>query len=123
MGLDTYAYSLPKSLSITKARKSVFNQDPFCYWRRAYILHWLFAELYTERTGKKVYNEELLQLSLEDLELIKNSILNIEDLFETYHAASVQPYTVDDLAKDLHFIEQSKDFIAKGRNVYVLSSW
>jgi len=60
---------------------------------------------------------------LEDLELIKNSILSVEDLFETYHTASIQPYTVDDLAKDLHFIEQSKDFIAKGQNVYVLSSW
>lgn len=124
MGLDTYAYSLPGSFCIRKARKHIFTeQDPFCYWRKAYILHHLLTELYTERTGKDLYNEELLQLSLEDLELIKNNVLNIEDVYETFHPMSYHLYTVDNLAKDLHFIEQSKAFITQGQNVYIISSW
>ena len=55
--------------------------------------------------------------------MIKNNVLNIEDVYETFHPMSYHLYTVDNLAKDLHFIEQSKAFITQGQNVYIISSW
>ena len=115
MGLDQFAFSRDKR---------VFNDEPneLCSWRKHPYLQGWMTDLYEQKGGDDVLNEEELELTLEDIHKLKKDITE-GNLPETtgyfFGSNSSNEYKED----DLKFCETAMKEIREGKSVFYWSWW
>ena len=124
MGLDMYAYKVPKKFvkndfiideEFFKSNEYEPNRD-FYYWRKHYDLHRWFEGLYRQKGGTAVeFNVVPVQVTLDDLDELEKAIKNNEIVNYFF------PNDSEDF--DLAFIEVAREAIEQGYAVYYDSWW
>lgn len=130
MGLDMYAYKVPK-----KFAKGNFEIDQswnpsvdggdndFCYWRKHYALHEWFYCLYKDKGGKGgsgEFNCIPVRLTLADLNDLEYSIENEELDLDYGWGGEIRESMRD---ADLDFVKKAREAIKDGYEVYYDSWW
>lgn len=128
MGLDMYAYKVPKGV-ITESTdfrvaENTESHDEIHYWRKHPNLHGWMEKLYLEKGGKEeTFNCVNVQLTEEDLDRleadIKKKVLPETQGFFFGKSEGSKEERLD----DLEFINQAREAIAEGNDVYYTSWW
>lgn len=125
MGLDMYAYKVPKKLAKGdfEIDESFTNTDDteLAYWRKHHVLHGWFYLLYLKKGGKggcENFNCVPVRLTLEDLDTLKKAIL-IGAFNEDYR----YKFSDDERDYDLKFVKRARKAINDGYEVYYDSWW
>jgi hypothetical protein len=133
MGLDMYAYTVPKEFAtdITDVQFSenakTFKEDLF-YWRKHYDLHNWMENLYRNVGGKaESFNCVNVQLDEDTLNELKDAILNrsfydrVKEFYD--NEADIESEIDESMAHDLSFVVAAKAAINKGLAVFYDSWW
>ena len=126
MGLDMYAYSLPKDYD----RPCVdFDLDDIGdeerrrlhYWRKHPNLHGWMEALYFEKGGAQEFNCVPVELTDDDLNRLEADIRagNLPQTSGFFFGSSDGTEIADDLA----FVAKAREAIAQGKTVYYDSWW
>ena len=126
MGLDMYAYSLPKD----DDRPCVdFDLDDIGdeerrrlhYWRKHPNLHGWMEALYFEKGGAQEFNCVPVELTADDLNRLEADIRagNLPQTSGFFFGSSDGTEIADDLA----FVAKAREAIAQGNTVYYDSWW
>lgn len=127
MGLDMYAIKVPKAYADgpLKVREG-YNEHgggEIAYWRKHHDLHGWMGRLFEIKGGTGVFNCDYVELTKEDLCLLRHDI-NADNLPPTtgFFFGNNPP---DDESKkrDLEFIRKAEDAIDEGYHVYYTSWW
>lgn len=132
MGLDMYAYKVPKQYAKGdfSIEENFFNNmfsdndvEDFCYWRKQHALHDWFYCLYKDKGGKGGkgdFNCVPVRLTLDDLKALEESIMNGElDTDYCWNGEFVDVWR----DHDLDFIAKAREAIKDGYEVYYDSWW
>lgn len=119
MGLDAWAFSLPRDVEAEVDFYLDENEEPteIWYWRKNWSLHQYLGELYFDKGGQGDFNCDRLVLSEDDLDNLEYAILNE---FE-YEEECPEDVEVE-RERDLNFVQAARKEIAKGHTVYY-DSW
>lgn len=117
MGLDQYAYSVPKGTDITQTK----DATQVYYWRKHPGLQGWMQRLYTEKGGEKEFNCEFVALTLRDLLRLRKDIE--QDLLPKTQGFFFGSTTGEEKAMDMEFIAKAISEISEDREVYYYSWW
>jgi len=132
MGLDQFAYKIPKVSKIENNKDveflkemSLIETEPeeIHYWRKHPNIQGLMEEIWLSKGNEGKFNCEKVYLSLEDIEGIEEKIKN-SDLPETSgfffgRSSGGEEEKEDDLA----FIQKAKNAIDEGYDIFYSSWW
>lgn len=149
MGLDQYAYRIPKkykidSLSFSKEisdKELVFSRE-FFYLRKNYLVDDFMQDLYVAKGGKEEFNCKYVEVTEEDLDAlyklltdkkyITGSALEFEGIKQEFYekigatytpiTSEVEVYT-EDAQDGLEFIEAAHRVLQDGELVYYSNWW
>ena len=121
MGLDMYAYTVPKGKD---PRDDEVKTTDLAYWRKFNALHGWMEDLYREKGGTKPsFNCVPVKLESEDLAelelVLENGRLKPREGF-FFGAQEVWP---EDVTATLTFIKEARECLANGLDVYYDSWW
>lgn len=124
MGLDMYAFAVPKENAIddfTFKREEDYIE--IHYWRKHHDLHGWMENLYMEKGGQEEFNCKPVRLTEEDLDQLEQDILG-NNLPETT-GFFFGNYPPDDESQedDMYFITKARREIKNGKEVYYDSWW
>lgn len=127
MGLDMYAFSVPKEsmvddLSYTNSEDEKHTQE-ISYWRKHHDLHGWMRRLFLSKGGEGSFNCQPVRLTLEDLDKLEDDVRNNRLPETTGFFFGHNPPTMQSVVKDIEFIEEARDHIHRGREVYYDSWW
>lgn len=123
MGLDMFAYKVPKKFALSDLRidKEFFENykgdDEFMYWRKHWDLHKWMENLYYAKGGKGEFNCAVVRLTLDDLTSLRKTIA--ENRLSN-GGFDLGWYTKRD---DLAFIDKAIQAIEDGYEIYYDSWW
>jgi len=121
MGLDQYAYSRKYSKNGKK-----HTDSEIAYWRKHNRLQGWMENLWEERGEGGTFNCKELILTLEDLDELEKAI-NDRTLPETvgffYGTDSYEQYEEWYKEDDTAFIDQARDLLNKGHDIYYTCWW
>ena len=121
MGLDQYAYAIPRKENNAVIDQKMADERPFFRWLKHPNLHGWMEELYRARGGKDEFNCVTLKLELSDLNRLKADVLaNSLPATSGFFFGESSP---EDRADDLRFIELARALIQEGKDVYYDSWW
>jgi len=117
MGLDMFAFSRSEDSD---------ERNELAYWRKHNRLHGWMENLYREKGGTDEFNCVEVELTLEDLDRLENTI-NDEDLPEThgffFGTDSYEEYEEWYKETDVEFIKKARAAILNGEKVFYDSWW
>lgn len=124
MGLDMYAFAVPKENAIddfTFKREEDYIE--IHYWRKHHDLHGWMENLYMQKGGQEEFNCTPVRLTEEDLDQLEQDILE-NNLPETT-GFFFGNYPPDDASQedDMYFITKARREIKNGKEVYYDSWW
>ena len=127
MGLDQYAYRIPKHLRINNLTFDNGGMDrlhnfDFYYWRKHYCLDRWMEHLYREKGGKDEFNCNFVELTRKDLDRLISDIKSKNlsyDEDEYYSSEELQR----DIKDDLDFCLKAIDYINQGYCIYYSNWW
>lgn len=129
MGLDMYAYSIPKDTSrpaVDFDIKLIDENPTECenihYWRKHPNLHGWMEDLYREKGGSDPdFNVNPLELTLDDLAELERVVLanDLPDTTGFFFGVT----TGEERADDLAFIAKAREEIAKGKSIAYYAWW
>jgi len=121
MGLDMYAYTVNKG---EDPRDDNVKTTELAYWRKFNALHGWMEDLYRDKGGTKPsFNCVPLKLELEDLNELELVLENGKLEPRTGFFFGAQQVYPEDVASALTFIDEARDAIANGLDVYYDSWW
>ena len=144
MGLDMYAYSVPKNEPIRVPStdpdyeyemhpdadpdyeyKMHPDADEFWYWRKNNALHGWMSNLAQESLGLSPgeFNCEYLQLSEAELNQLGNDIRDGKLKPTEGFFFGAPSYSEEDQKQDLEFVAQALRLIKEGKDIYYYSWW
>jgi hypothetical protein len=130
MGLDMYAYKVPKKFAKGdfEIDKAFFDDNEggdsgFAYWRKHHDLHGFFEELYFEKGGEGEFNCIPVRLTLEDLERLEHCIKARELPPTTGPFFGDFPPDDESDQYDLEFVRKAREAISEGFEIYYDSWW
>lgn len=124
MGLDMYAFSVPQGSGAEFSVPTEVDRTQIAYWRKFNALHGWMEDLYRERSGAQHdFNCIPLQLTPADLDTLEaaikqNDLVPREGFF--FGSQTIYP---EDIESTVKFIEDARDELANGRDVYYDSWW
>jgi len=122
MGLDQYAEALKGKITINEDGDKVCEDSmELAYWRKHPNLQGFMENLYAEKGGTKEFNCVDLELTLEDLESLEESLDN-QDLPETGGFFFGEDSSEHYKEQDLQFCADARKALEDGYTV-VYSSW
>lgn len=122
MGLDQYAYSIPKDeANLAIDQKAGFPVEPFHVWRKHPNLHGWMERLFRKRGGEGVFNCRTVRLTIEDLDELEKEVRAYKLPFTTgfFFGESHEENYEDDLM----FIMRARMEIQNEKDVYYDSWW
>jgi hypothetical protein len=127
MGLDMYAFSLPKA----EGRPCVdfdIGEVPQCercqlhYWRKHPNLYGWMAGIYYEKGGSDDdFNINTVELTPEDIDALERTIL--ENRLPDTSGFFFGETTGEEREDDLEFIRKAREELAKGRTIAYYAWW
>lgn len=126
MGLDQYAFRVKKEAVINDLKfehkiDGVDTCEEIYYWRKVPNLQGWMENLYRNKGGEEVFNCEYVRLDADDLENLRQDVINGE-LPETTGFFFGRHYE-EDMPTILEFVDKAKQVIAEGDAVYYSSWW
>jgi len=116
MGLDQFAFAKAKGKEAVR----------ISYWRKHNRLHGWMESLYHENGEEGELNTEKLPLTLEDLDVLEQDIVD-RCLPKTsgffFGDDSYEEYEKYFLKQDMDFIQKARECINRGEEVYYTSWW
>lgn len=127
MGLDMYSYAIPQkdaghNDTDVKIPEGIQREEIF-YWRKHHDLHGWMENLYREKGGNKEFNCTNVRLTEEDLDRLKNDLVNSRLPHTEGFFFGNNPPDDETLANDIVFIVKAKEAIASGMAVFYDSWW
>lgn len=122
MGLDQYAYSIPKDeANLAIDQRAGFPVEPFHVWRKHPNLHGWMEGLFRKRGGEGVFNCRTVRLTIEDLNELEKAVRGNKLPFTQgfFFGESF----AEDREGDLMFIMRARMEIQNGKDVYYDSWW
>lgn len=130
MGLDMYAWSVPKENALSDFEIKMDDEgcrvdaEELFYWRKHHDLHGWMEDLFYKKGGESdSFNCDYLRLTLEDLDQLEGDVVK-------YHLPHTEGFFFGDnppdpesVSYDLEFIEKARDAIHNGLEVYYYSWW
>ena len=122
MGLDMYAFAVPKGTDLTEINQD--QKQELDYWRKHHDLHGWMEALYRSKGGDKPsFNCVPVQLTAEDLDHLESDVINRSlPHTEGFFFGNNPPDMESDL-KDLCFIQKARLYLRDGWDVYYDSWW
>lgn len=123
MGLDMYAYSVPRTPHNEQFDfPHDIGKEEFCYWRKFNALHGWMEERARERGFEGEFNVTPFRLDLELLDRLEkdieaNALKPVNGFF--FGAQEIHP---DDVQKTIQFIDNARRLISEGMDIYY-DSW
>lgn len=125
MGLDMFAYKVPKGKikkEVDFSLKESSGQEELHYWRKHPNLHGWMEELYRSKGGTSdSFNGDNVQLTEEDLDSLESAIQkrNLPTTGGFFFGQSDGSEKDDDLS----FVNEAREAIGHGYDVYYSSWW
>lgn len=116
MGLDMLSYSVEHNRNNTLFEIHAPKTEIF-HWNMHFDLHEYLERIFDSHGGDQEFNGIPLRLSLDDLALLENIIVDNSKWKEEFS----DEYTTKHAEQDLKFIDKAKLAIANGCDVYYLS--
>lgn len=139
MGLDQYAYRVPKMYKIDSLRFSKeCPEDEFFYLRKNYLVDDFMQNLYVAKGGKEEFNCRYVEVTEEDIDKFskmlgnRNSIIEqerqrIKDMESIYEELGVKiqlkDTSYDDVEEALEFIEACYNVLKDDELIYYSNWW
>lgn len=126
MGLDMYAFAVPKKNVINDFSVKKTNDRPIeiMYWRKHPYLHGWFKNLYLSKGGQDL-NFDLVPVRVDENDLDK-----LEDDIKYRRLPHTTGFFFGDYAPDdesdamdLKFIEEAREYIKDGYAIYYKAWW
>ena len=125
MGLDMYAFSVPKENAIddfTFKREEDYIE--IHYWRKHHDLHGWMERLYRKKGGtKEDFNVCPVRLTLQDLDTLEHAVMTGNLPSTTGFFFGNCPPDDASQADDVYFIAKARREIKNGKEVYYDSWW
>lgn len=139
MGLDQYAYRVPKMYKIDAFHFSKeMPEDEFFYLRKNYLVDDFMQNLYVAKGGKEEFNCKYVEVTEEDIDKFskmlgnRNSIIEqerqrIKDMESIYEELGVKIQLKDtsyeDVEEALEFIEACYNVLKDDELIYYSNWW
>lgn len=131
MGLDMFAYSVPREDALTPFNFKQGNHREIHYWRKHHDLHGWMHQLWDEKRkelrpdidDKAQFNCTPVELTLEDLDRLEKDLENNALPHTTGFFFGDFPPDEESKKRDMHFIQEAREEIARGKAVYYDSWW
>lgn len=122
MGLDMYATKTKSALPTPVDFDQPERQEELFYWRKHPNLHGWMERLYRDKGGKaESFNLVPVQLTAEDIDKLEADVTG--DHLPATTGFFFGTSSPEDKADDLKFIQQAREAINDGYNVYYNSWW
>lgn len=127
MGLDQYAYRIPRYLRINNLTfdnggMDYFHGFDFHYWRKHYCLDRWMEDLYRRKGGKNEFNCNFVELTRQDLDRLISDIKSKNLDYEKDEYCSDEELQRD-IKDDLEFCIKAIDYINQGYCIYYSNWW
>ena len=126
MGLDMYAYVVPKEAAVdpVNVNKELFKSiDQFWYWRKHHDLHGWMEQLYRKKGGKKEFNCQYVELTIDDLDQLERDVTNYQLPSTTGFFFGNNPPCQESVDDDLAFIAAAREVLLTTDSRVYYSSW
>ena len=130
MGLDMWAFAVPKDLVKHAATDVEFGDDTekaqegLANWRKHHDLHGWMKNLYNEKGGKaQSFNCVTVQLEEKDLNRLEEDVKSNQLPQTTGFFFGNNPPNDDTIEEDLEFVQKAREAIKEGKVVYYYSWW
>lgn len=126
MGLDMYAFKVEPTEKDTDFNFDSDTTTELMYWRKHHDLHGWMYRLYKSKGGElteREFNTTPVRLTLEDLQQLREDIINHNLPATKGFFFGNYPPTPDTDKRDLRFVEDAEQAIANGYSVYYDSWW
>ncbi len=132
MGLDMYAYRIPKESVINdfsfgnpdfKFDGEEDVREEIHYWRKHHDLHGWMENLYREKGGEEEFNCAYVRLTLDDLDRLEQDLKgsNLPETVGFFFGDN--PPDDESLTDDLKFIQTARNIIESGDAIYYSPWW
>jgi hypothetical protein len=131
MGLDMFAYSVPREDALTPLKFKDGSHTEIHYWRKHHDLHGWMERLWDKKRKetqnsldeRTQFNCAPVELTLEDLDELEKDV-NTDNLPNTvgFFFGNFPP-DEESKKKDIEFIQRAREEINEGKAVYYDSWW
>lgn len=127
MGLDMYAYKVPRYLRINNLKFDTGGIDytcsylDFCYWRKHYPLDKWMQRIYKKKGGQNEFNGDYVELTKEEILQLTHDIKSgLIDYANYYDDNGDIEWNRN---HDLGFCDRALELLDKGYYIYYSNSW